>query len=104
MENDLISRKAVIELIENCHVLEDAYCLIDYINELPIAYDFDRVIQQLEKHEKEIGSRKERDILNTIAKANAKATVEEDIEIVKSGFLMNDKRNKYENYKPKWND
>lgn len=90
MENDLISRKAVIELIENCHVLEDAYCLIDYINELPASYDFDKVMQQLEKHEKEISGRKERDILNTIAKANAKATVEEDIEIVKSGFLTND--------------
>lgn len=35
MNNDWISRSAVIELIENCHVLEDAYCLIDYINELP---------------------------------------------------------------------
>lgn len=90
MENDLISRKSVIELIENCHVIEDAYCLIDYINQLPIAYDMDRVLKQLEKHEKEIIGRKERDILNTIAKANAKATVEEDIEIVKSGFLISD--------------
>lgn len=90
MNNDLISRKAVIELIENCHVMEDAYCLIDYINQLPIAYDMDRVLKQLEKHEKEISSIKERDILNTIAKANAKATVEEDIEIVKSGFLISD--------------
>lgn len=90
MSNDLISRSAVIELIENCHVMEDAYCLIDYINQLPIAYDMDRVLKQLEKHEKEISSRKERDILNTIAKANAKATVEKDIEIVKSGFLISD--------------
>lgn len=60
--------------------------LNNLIDEHPVAYDFDRVIQQLEKHETEISSRKERDILNTIAKANAKATIEEDIEIVKSGF------------------
>ena len=45
MKNDLISRKSVIELIENCHVMEDAYCLIDYINELPASYDFDKVMQ-----------------------------------------------------------
>lgn len=46
---DLISRSAVIELIENCHVLEDAYCLVDYINELETAYDVQKVIQQLEE-------------------------------------------------------
>lgn len=90
MNNDLINRKAVIELIENCHVMEDAYCLIDYIEQIPIAYDIDSVLEKLVKHKKEISSRKERDILNTIAKANAKATVEEDIEIVKSGFLISD--------------
>lgn len=31
-------------------------------------------------------NRKERDILNTVGKTNAKAAVEEDIEIVKSGL------------------
>lgn len=46
MNNDWISRSAVIELIESCHVLEDAYCLIDYINELPAVYDADRVEEQ----------------------------------------------------------
>lgn len=49
MNNDLISRKAVIELIENCHVMEDAYCLIDYINDLPTAYDVEKVAEQLRK-------------------------------------------------------
>ena len=49
MSNDLISRKAVIELIENCHVLEDAYCLVDYINELTVAYDVDKVVERLEE-------------------------------------------------------
>nr|WP_300842250.1 hypothetical protein [uncultured Acetatifactor sp.] len=52
MSNDLISRKAVIELIENCHVLEDAYCLVDYINELPITYDVDKVVERLEENAK----------------------------------------------------
>lgn len=47
MSNDLIRRKAVIELIENCHVLEDAYCLVDYINEMPTAYDVDKVVERL---------------------------------------------------------
>lgn len=46
---DLINRSAVIELIEGCHVLEDAYCLIDYISELGTAYDVEKVIQQLEE-------------------------------------------------------
>lgn len=49
MSGDLISRKAVIDLIESCHVLEDAYCLVDYINELPTAYDVDKVVGQLEE-------------------------------------------------------
>jgi hypothetical protein len=48
MSGDLISRKAVIDLIESCHVFEDAYCLVDYINELPTAYDVDKVMEQLE--------------------------------------------------------
>lgn len=52
MSNDLISRKAVIELIENCHVLEDAYCLVDYINELPVAYNVDKVVERLEENAK----------------------------------------------------
>lgn len=50
MNGDLISRKAVIELIEGCHVLEDAYCLVDYINELPTAYDVDKVMERLEEY------------------------------------------------------
>lgn len=87
MNNDLISRKSVIELIENCHVMEDAYCLVDYINELPIAYDIDGVMEKLEQHKKEIECRKERDILNRVANVNSKATVEKDIEIVKSGWI-----------------
>lgn len=49
MSDDLISRKAVIDLIESCHVFEDAYCLVDYINELPSAYDVDKVVERLEK-------------------------------------------------------
>ena len=49
MSDDLISRKAVIDLIESCHVFEDAYCLVDYINELPAAYDVDKVVEQLEE-------------------------------------------------------
>lgn len=52
MKDDLISRKAVIDLIESCHVLEDAYCLVDYINELPIAYDVDKAVYQLEENAK----------------------------------------------------
>lgn len=54
MSNDLISRSAVIELIENCHVLEDAYCLIDYINEMRTAYDVDKVVEQLEQDSQNI--------------------------------------------------
>lgn len=47
MSGDLISRKAVIDLIESCHVFEDACCLVDYINELPAAYDVDKVVEKL---------------------------------------------------------
>lgn len=60
------------------------------INEEPISYDIDSVLEKLEQHKKEIKCRKERDILNKVANTNSKATVEEDIEIVKSGFLISD--------------
>lgn len=52
MSDDLISRKAVIDLIKNCHVLEDSYCLIDYINELPVSCNADKIIEQLEENAK----------------------------------------------------
>lgn len=48
MNDDLISRKAVIDLIESCHTIEDAYCLVDYINELPTAYDVNKVVEELQ--------------------------------------------------------
>lgn len=64
--------------------------LNNLINEEPISYDIDSVLEKLEQHKKEIKCRKERDILNKVANTNSKATVEEDIEIVKSGFLISD--------------
>lgn len=42
------------------------------------------VVNQLEEHKERIKNRKERDILNVVGKTNAKAAVEEDIEILKS--------------------
>lgn len=57
------------------------------VEEQPTAYDVDEVIGQLEEHKKSIIGRKERDILNTVGKTNAKAAVERDIEIVKSGGM-----------------
>lgn len=60
---------------------EAAQSLID---SQPTAYDVDKVVEKLEDHKKRIMDRKERDILNTVGKTNAKAAVEEDIEIVKS--------------------
>lgn len=57
------------------------------VNDEPTAYDVDKVAEQLEQHKKSIIGRKERDILNTVGKTNAKAAVERDIEIVKSGGI-----------------
>lgn len=82
MNNDLISRKAVIELIENCHVMEDAYCLVDFINELPISYDVDKVVKKLE--DKIIGLQSldtSEQIVDTAIKELQMA-----LEIVKTGF------------------
>ena len=62
---------------------EAAQLLID---SQPTAYNVDKVVEQLEEHKKRIMNRKERDILNTIGKTNAKAAVEEDIKIVKEGM------------------
>ena len=99
MNNDLISRKAVIELIENCHVLEDAYCLIDYINELPIAYDVNGVINKLKQEEIEIIKATEDIYKNPMVSPREAFLISNSnlvmlgkyIEIVKSGFLMNNK-------------
>lgn len=59
MNNDLISRKSVIRLIESkcidgCFGTEnttllDAYELLDDVSELPIAYDMDKVMEQFDE-------------------------------------------------------
>lgn len=59
MSNDLISRSAVMELIESKFVdgclmqgdknLIDGYCLLDEVSDLPTAYDMDKVVERLEE-------------------------------------------------------
>ncbi len=56
----------------------------EVIQNMPTAFDLESAIEQLERHKEEITNRKERDILNVVAKTNAKAAVEKDIEIIKS--------------------
>ena len=93
MNNDLISRnevlKSILEIDEN--VVKSSHDMRELIaieiKRKSIAYDVDTVLKNLEKHKKEIEGRKERDILNTVAKVNARVAIEDDIEIVKSGFL-----------------
>lgn len=58
MNNDLISRSKVMELIESKFVdgclergdetLIDGYGLLDEVSDLPTAYDVDKVVEQLE--------------------------------------------------------
>lgn len=57
----------------------------DLIKEQPMAYDMDKAVEQMEEHKKSITGRRERDILDAAGKTGAKAAVERDIEIVKSG-------------------
>lgn len=59
MSNDLISRSAVVALIESKCIdgclgtddmtLIDAYALIDEVSEMPTVYDVDEVVEQLNK-------------------------------------------------------
>lgn len=51
------------------------------------------VVNQLEEHKERIKNRKERDILNVVGKTNAKAAVEEDIEILKSAANATNMKN-----------
>lgn len=100
MSNDLISRSALLQKIkEDKEFLQkglgrdaeyaymSADSVMNKIKSMPAVYDVDKVIQQMEEHKKSITGRKERDILNTVGKTNAKAAVERDIEIVKSGGI-----------------
>lgn len=96
---DLISRTAVIELIENCHVLEDAYCLVDYINELETAYDVEKAIQQLEENKTDAIKTIRKVCDSCFAPEQAGNLVEllevytrEQIEIVKKGGVLDGKR------------
>ena len=60
MNDDLISRKAVFELIDSKGVngalmcgeklMIDAYGLMDEVSDLPTAYDVDKVVEQLEEN------------------------------------------------------
>lgn len=91
MSGDLISRSAVIELIEGCHILEDAYCLVDYINELPASYNAENVAKRLQTElnladkEKERCSR-ENPLQFDEAKGYARGMAVA-LEIVKSGCI-----------------
>ncbi len=57
------------------------------IDDQPTAYDVEKVMERLKERKKRIESRKERDIINIVGKANAKVTVKEDIDIVKEGWV-----------------
>ncbi len=102
MSSDLISRSAVIRLIESKCVdgclgtddttLIDAYELLDDVSELPTAYDADKAVEQLELHKAcyekkaaeydEIGDTQNMDISDLISLAYGKT-----IEIIKAGGI-----------------
>lgn len=49
--SDLISREAVIDVLKQTGIIQDndlGHCVIDEINRIPIAYDVDKVVKQLE--------------------------------------------------------
>lgn len=80
----LIDADKLIEILKNDSgsVLEEA--LLGIVRGQPTAFDLERVIKRLEDHKEEIKSRKERDILNKVAKFAAIKAIEADIEILKS--------------------
>lgn len=93
MSNDLISRSAVMDYLKEqqanviieknkngfipkdvCDGMSSAIeAFMNFVLQVPTAYDVDSVVEQLEEHKKSIMGRKERDILNTVGKTNAKA-------------------------------
>lgn len=86
--NDLISRKAVIEVIESlCSngnmygnenlTLIDAYAAINKITEIEVAYDVDKVVEQLEEQTEEL--------VNYYMTSTVSDIAEEFINIIKRG-------------------
>lgn len=77
-----------------CECVHDNLCEIYKMTlKQPTAFDLESAIEQLERHKEEITNRKERDILNIVAKTNAKAAVEKDIEILKSAANVTNGKN-----------
>lgn len=48
--SDLISREAVIDVLKQTGIIQDndlGHCVIDEINRIPIAYDVDKIVEEL---------------------------------------------------------
>lgn len=51
MANDLISRQAVIDVLKQTGIIQDndmGHLVVDEINRIPIAYDVDQVVKQIQ--------------------------------------------------------
>ena len=52
--SDLISRQAVIEVLKQTGIIQDndlGHLVVDEINRIPIAYDVDKVVEQMKEEE-----------------------------------------------------
>ena len=84
--SDLISREMVIDILKQTGIIQDndiGHCVIEEINRIPIAYDIDKVVEELENL-KDKGSVTKTEMLIT------KSCIDKAIEIVKQGSVGKD--------------
>lgn len=88
MSDDLISRQAVVKIIDNEIKSTTAYCLHDTqinikfdVQNLPTAYDVEKVIEQLQKAKTRMSCYR----LNNVA--DDRISINEAIEIVRKGGI-----------------
>ena len=91
--SDLISREMVIDILKQTGIIQDndiGHCVIEEINRIPIAYDIDKVVADLEKNASRYTKKYTTPYGNNGYKDTKAISIHKAIEIVKQGGISDD--------------
>lgn len=91
--SDLISREMVIDILKQTGIIQDndiGHCVIEEINRIPMAYDIDKVVDELEKNASRYTKKYLTPYGNNGYRDTKAISVHKAIEIVKQGGVRKD--------------
>ena len=91
--SDLISREMVIDILKQTGIIQDndiGHCVIEEINRIPMAYDIDKVVDELEKNASRYTKKYTTSYGNNGYRDTKAISVHKAIEIVKQGGVSDD--------------